>query len=73
MLAADEGGIWSSLKNAVGRAGENFVAFVADLIAAIGWLVPLAAALVAGFWILGGLWRLARGRTRAKIASGAQP
>jgi hypothetical protein len=65
-LAADEGGVLSTLKNAVKEAGENFVSFVAGLIAAIGWLVPLAVALVAGFWLLRRLWRMVRGRRPAK-------
>ncbi len=65
VLAAGEGGILSALKTAVTNAGENFVAFVAGLIAALGWLLPLTAALAIGVWILRRLWRLVRGRRSA--------
>jgi hypothetical protein len=65
-LAADEGGVVSTLKHAVTAAGENFVLFVAGVIAAIGWLVPLGLTFAVGFWLLRRLWRMVRGRRPAK-------
>ena len=66
VVAAGEGGIWGALRNAVKDAGENFVWFVASVIAALGWLVPLAVALVGGLWLLRRLWRVVRSRRPAK-------
>jgi len=62
-LAADEGGIWATLANAFKQAGENFVSAIAGLLAATGWLVPVAAALALAFWLLRRLWRLLRRRS----------
>ncbi len=61
-LAADEGGIWSSLGTAVTDAGENLVGFVAGFIATIGWLAPLVFVLMAGLWVLRRTWRFMRSR-----------
>lgn len=51
------GGVFRTLWRSFGRAGENFVLTVAELIALAGTLVPLAVAGLFAFWGGRKLWR----------------
>jgi hypothetical protein len=67
-IASAGGGPWRTLRQAFGDAGDNFVLTVADIIAAIGTLIPLivtiAVVVLALRWLL--RWRrAARVRARA--------
>lgn len=62
----DEGGVWRTLRQAFRQAADNFVASVADVIAATGGIIPVAAALALAFWVIRRLWRWTRGRTPAR-------
>lgn len=64
MVAGEQGGVWQTLKRALGEAGDNFVLTIAGIIAATGALVPLALALLVAFFVLRAIWRWWR-RVRA--------
>ncbi len=65
-IGANEGGVWRTLRQAFRQAADNFVASVADVIAATGGIIPVAAALALAFWVARGLWRRTRGRTLSR-------
>lgn len=51
------GGVFRALWNSFGRAGENFVLTVAELVALTGTLVPIAVAGLLVFWGSRKMWR----------------
>lgn len=57
LVAGEQGGVWQTLKRALGEAGDNFVLTIAGIIAATGSLVSLAVALLVAFVVLRAIWR----------------
>ena len=66
VVAGEAGGVWATLKRAIGQAADNFVHTIAGLIAAIGVIVPIGVVVGLAFWGLRWLWR--RGRAHRTAA-----
>jgi hypothetical protein len=64
LVVGDQGGVWQTLKRALGDAGDNFVLTIAGIIAASGSLVPLGLAILIAVLVVRAIWRRRR-RARA--------
>jgi len=66
-VATAEGGPFAALKHSFSEAADNFVYAIAGVIAFTGGLIPIAAAILLGLWIIAKLWKL-RKRSKARKA-----
>jgi hypothetical protein len=61
VITGGGGGVWDTLKRAATQSGENLVATVAWLIAALGAVIPAWL----GLWLVWRGWKALRGRRKA--------
>ena len=66
-VATAAGGPFAALKHSFSEAADNFVYAIAGVIAFTGGLIPIAAAILLGLWIIAKLWKL-RKRSKARKA-----
>jgi len=59
-VASAEGGPFAALRHSFSQAADNFVYAIAGVIAFTGGLIPIAAAVLLGLWILVKLWKARR-------------
>jgi hypothetical protein len=71
-VATAEGGPWVAVTHSFSQAADNFVYAIAGVIAFTGGLIPIAAAVLLGLWIIAKLWKL-RKRSKARTAQKITP